>query len=149
MAFGPGAVPIPPRGKKLTNAHSPLRSEAAERNTCTTSYSIGGALAPSRRRQLLLLALCLLAAGVAALDPGTPRYVVGDILEVDFANQTAQIVIGSWTPRACRARTTHAFLVEQNAGRWEIPRYWHDDLEYTEQSSSRASTPTASPTSTR
>ena len=84
-----------------------------------------GALAPAAA---LLLALCLLAAGRAGSSE-TPRYVVGDILEIDCANQTAQIVIAGVDTTSLPTPLYTAFLVEQNAGRWEIPRYWHDDLE--------------------
>ncbi|MEN6343330.1 MAG: hypothetical protein ABFC89_12325, partial [Methanospirillum sp.] len=86
------------------------------------------ALAPAA---ILLLALCLLAVGAQAAD--TPRYVVGDVLEIDYANATAQIVIGNVDTTTLSEPYYTAFLVEQNGGRWEIPRYWHGDLQYTEQ----------------
>jgi hypothetical protein len=87
-----------------------------------------GALAPAT---LLLLALCLLAVGAQAAD--APRYVVGDILEISFANSTDQIVIGSVDTTSLPTPLYTAFQVDQNAGRWEIPRYWHGDFEYTEE----------------
>ncbi len=101
-----------------------------------------GALAPAA---LLLLALCLLAGGAQAAD--VPRYVVGDVLEIDFANQTTQIVIASvdttslaepYYPRSRSSRTrdggrsratgtgiwstTESSLVEQRAGAPRRPR---------------------------
>ena len=82
-----------------------------------------GALAPAA---LLLLALCLLASGAQAADP--PRYVVGDILEIDFAGSGATIVIGSVDTTSLAEPYYHTFQVEQNGGRWEITRYWHGDL---------------------
>ncbi len=87
-----------------------------------------GALAPAA---LLLLALCLLAAGAQAVD--APRYVAGDILEITASNLTSQIVIAKVDTTSLPTPYYTAFDAVQNAGRWQIPRYWHGNLEYTEQ----------------
>ena len=75
---------------------------------------------------------------------------MGDILDISFVNQTVPIVIAGVDTTSLPTPLYTAYLVEQNAGRWEIPRYWHDDLQYTtSRASSRTCTRTASPTSTR
>ncbi len=43
----------------------------------------------------LLLTLCLLAAGTTVYDPGTPRFVVGDILEWSTGAQSGHLVIAT------------------------------------------------------
>ncbi len=87
-----------------------------------------GALAPAA---LLLLALCLLAGGAQAADP--PRYVVGDILEITASNVTSQIVIAKVDTTSLSTPYYTAFDVVENAGRWEIPRYWNHDTRVDEQ----------------
>jgi hypothetical protein len=86
---------------------------------------------PLASAALLLLALSLLAVGVQGAD--VPRYVRGDILEIAYVNTTEQIVIAGVDTTSLATPLYTAFMVDQNAGRWEIPRYWHGDLEYTEE----------------
>ncbi len=89
-----------------------------------------GRTSPLAPAAVMLLALCLLAGGAQGAD--VPRYVVGDVLEIDFAGVGANVVIGSVDTTSLAEPYYHTFQVEQHAGRWEIPRYWHGDLEYTE-----------------
>ena len=71
MASGPGAMPIPPRGKEHT---TPLRSEAAgsEDSMYHVTNGVRRHCAPAA---VLLLALCLFVVGVQAMTassaPGT------------------------------------------------------------------------------
>ena len=89
-----------------------------------------GRTSPLAPAALILLALCLLAVGAQGAD--VPRYVVGDVLEIDFAGTGATVVIGSVDTTSLAEPYYHTYQVGQNAGRWEIPRFWHGDLEYTE-----------------
>ena len=90
-----------------------------------------GRTRPIAPAAVLLRALCLLAGGAQAAD--VPRYVVGDVLETDFANATAHLVIAKVDTTSVSVPLYRAFQVEQDAGRWVIPRYWHNDLEYTDE----------------
>jgi hypothetical protein len=92
-----------------------------------------------RRRALLpaavlLLTLCLLAGGVqASYTPGIQRYVAGDVLEIASANQTGQVVVAKVDTTTFPARYYTTYDVVRNAGRWEIPRYWHQESTVDEQ----------------
>ncbi|MEN6341567.1 MAG: carbohydrate-binding protein [Methanospirillum sp.] len=89
------------------------------------------ALAPAA---LLLLALCLLAGSVqASYTPGIQRFVVGDVLEITGADGTNRIIIASVDTASRATRNYTAYGVVQDAGRWEIPRYWHQELKVDEQ----------------
>ncbi len=89
------------------------------------------ALAPAA---VLLLALCLLAGGAqASYTPGIQRYVAGDILEITASNMTSQIVIAKVDTTSLPTPYYTAFDVVENAGRWEIPRYWDFATKVDEQ----------------
>lgn len=90
-----------------------------------------GRTSPLAPAVVMLLALCLLAGGAQGAD--VPRFVVGDVLEIDFANQTEQVLIAHVDTTSLPTPYYTAYPVVQNAGRWEIPRYWHGDLQYTEE----------------
>ena len=86
------------------------------------------ALAPAA---LLLLALCLLAGGAQAAN--TPRYVVGDVLEIGADDPAYQVIVARVDTTSLPTPYYTLYDVEQNAGRWEIPRYWNQDQKVDEQ----------------
>ena len=80
---------------------------------------------------VLLLACCLLVGGVQAAD--VPLFVVGDILEIGTGNTTYQVIVANVDTTSLPTPYYTMYDVEQNAGRWEIPRYWHQDQKVDEQ----------------
>ena len=86
------------------------------------------ALAPAA---ILLLALCLLAGGAQAAD--TPRFVVGDVLESGTGTLTTRYIVTHVDTAILPTPYYTLYAVEQNAGQWQIPRFWHQDDRVDEQ----------------
>ncbi len=76
-----------------------------------------------------VILLLLVAVPVAAVD--SSRFVAGDILGWSTSNQTGYLAIAKVVDGTTPLYTTYDVVL--NGTRWEIPKYWHGELEVDEQ----------------